>query len=267
MKVVKLWDLRNLDKNPDLKKQFNFFMSKKYKELGDVEASKYFNENPEFRNLLKTIRKWTLDVSEALMFLEREDNINYNNPPSYIVDYEKTRSNKTQPKMTAHGTFVSDRDYEEHFWISRIDRQRKYISSISNIPTWFLLTVWPLKWESGGNWINLEEHWSSVLCVNIDLDAWNTYSSKLPGGWFWSYSHIKFCELAESLAKGFCEKNGYSLERVILGFPQTRRLVYKTEGWKLFFPKQEKKESHWDQIKDIQTVRKNNNFGEVYGIK
>ena len=76
MKAVSLGDLRNLDKNLELKNRFSYFMTQKYKDLGDVEASKYFNENPEFRRLLKFIRKWTLEILDVLNFLDVKNNLN-----------------------------------------------------------------------------------------------------------------------------------------------------------------------------------------------
>jgi len=75
MKAVNLWDLRNLYKNPELKTQFNDFMTQKYEELWDDAAQEYFNTNPEFRKLLKFIRKGALDVADVFNFLDVNNKI------------------------------------------------------------------------------------------------------------------------------------------------------------------------------------------------
>jgi hypothetical protein len=73
MKSVNLKDLRNLDKNQEIKSRFNDFMLQKYRELWDDKAAEYFNTNPEFRGLLKTVRKWTLHIKDVLSFFDEKD--------------------------------------------------------------------------------------------------------------------------------------------------------------------------------------------------
>jgi len=73
MKSVNLGDLRNLDQNPKVKDYLNTFMLQKSKELGDDKAIKYFNTDPKFRNLLKTIRKGKLDIQNVIDFFAEKE--------------------------------------------------------------------------------------------------------------------------------------------------------------------------------------------------
>jgi hypothetical protein len=72
MKSINLGDQRNLENNPELKDRFNDFMYQKHDELKNGAAD-YFNTNPEFRGLLKTIRKGQLHVKKVLNFFDEKD--------------------------------------------------------------------------------------------------------------------------------------------------------------------------------------------------
>jgi len=70
--AVNLWDISFLEKQPGIKQHFDSFMVQKYKQLGDREAVKYFNTNPEFRNLLQTVRQGTIGIKDIIWFLDND---------------------------------------------------------------------------------------------------------------------------------------------------------------------------------------------------
>ena len=102
MKGINLGDVRNLDKNPELKGFFDSFLQTKLDEnrgVDEDEVSEYLNTDPEFRKALKNIRKGALYFNEVIDFFKAESSNQFNlDYPKLVAAYPEMEQLGTTPE-------------------------------------------------------------------------------------------------------------------------------------------------------------------------